>query len=59
LAEEFFKKVQCFCFTTQTFAANEERVMPVRFVVDPKLPERYKTITLSYTFFDRTNIIEN
>lgn len=59
LTEEFFKKTQCFCFTTQTFAANEEKTMPVRFVVDPKLPERYKTITLSYTFFDRTNIVEN
>ncbi|MDD4914075.1 MAG: cytochrome c oxidase assembly protein [Methylococcales bacterium] len=59
LAEEYFKKTQCFCFTTQTFAANEEKTMPVRFVVDPKLPERYKTITLSYTFFDRTNSIEN
>ncbi|MGZ4958928.1 MAG: cytochrome c oxidase assembly protein [Methylomonas sp.] len=59
LAEEFFKKTQCFCFTTQTFEAKEEKTMPVRFVVDPKLPERFKTITLSYTFFDRTNYIEN
>jgi cytochrome c oxidase assembly protein subunit 11 len=59
LAEEFFKKTQCFCFTTQTFEPKEEKTMPVRFVVDPKLPERYKTITLSYTFFDRTNIVEN
>jgi cytochrome c oxidase assembly protein subunit 11 len=59
LAEEFFKKTQCFCFTTQTFEVNEEKTMPVRFVVDPRLPERYKTITLSYTFFDRTNITEN
>ena len=59
LAEEFFKKTQCFCFTTQTFAPHEEKTMPVRFTVNPKLPERYKTITLSYTFFDRTNNIEN
>ncbi|WKJ88835.1 cytochrome c oxidase assembly protein [Methylomonas montana] len=59
LAEEFFKKTQCFCFTTQTFEPKEEKTMPVRFVVNPKLPERYKTITLSYTFFDRTNIVEN
>lgn len=59
LAEEFFKKVQCFCFELQTFEANEEKTMPVRFVVNPALPERYKTITLSYTFFDRTNNTEN
>jgi cytochrome c oxidase assembly protein subunit 11 len=59
LAEEFFKKVQCFCFELQTFAGHEEKMMPVRFVVNPALPERYKTITLSYTFFDRTNNTEN
>jgi len=59
LAEEFFKKTQCFCFTTQTFETAEEKTMPVRFVVDPKLPENYKTITLSYTFFDITNKTEN
>lgn len=59
LAEEFFKKTQCFCFETQTFAPHQEKTMPVRFVVNPKLPERYKTITLSYTFFDKTNITEN
>jgi len=59
LAEEFFKKVQCFCFQQQSFAAHEEKTMPVRFVVKPDLPERYKTITLSYTFFDRTNNTEN
>ncbi len=28
--------------------------MPVRFVVNPELPEKYKTITLAYTFFDNT-----
>lgn len=59
LAETFFKKVQCFCFETQTFSAKEERTMPVRFVVDPKLPEQYKVITLAYTFFDTTNKSEN
>ncbi|MGR8930760.1 MAG: cytochrome c oxidase assembly protein [Gammaproteobacteria bacterium] len=59
LAEEFFKKVQCFCFELQTFEGHEEKVMPVRFVVNPELPARYKTITLSYTFFDRTNNTEN
>ncbi len=59
LAEEFFKKTQCFCFTTQTLETGEEKTMPVRFVVDPKLPESYKTLTLSYTFFDITNKSED
>ena len=53
-AAEFFKKTECFCFTEQKFAAHESKTMPVRFVVDPELPERYKTITLAYTFFNNT-----
>ena len=54
LAADYFKKTQCFCFTEQVFKPHEGRMMPVRFVVDPKLPVQYKTITLAYTFFDNT-----
>ncbi|GAB4255055.1 MAG: cytochrome c oxidase assembly protein [Methylomicrobium sp.] len=53
-AAEYFNKTQCFCFDEQHFAAGEGKTMPVRFVVDPKLPMKYKTITLAYTFFDNT-----
>jgi cytochrome c oxidase assembly protein subunit 11 len=55
-AAEYFKKTECFCFTEQTFKAREGKTMPVRFVVNPELPEQYKTITLAYTFFDNTEI---
>jgi cytochrome c oxidase assembly protein subunit 11 len=58
-AAEFFKKTECFCFTEQKFAAHESKTMPVRFVVDPELPERYKTITLAYTFFNNTEKVVN
>ncbi|MGR9115701.1 MAG: cytochrome c oxidase assembly protein [Gammaproteobacteria bacterium] len=58
-AAEYFKKTECFCFSEQTFEANEGRTMPVRFVVDPELPEKYKTITLAYTFFDNTDTSVN
>ncbi len=54
LAAEYLKKTECFCFTEQTFEPNESKLMPVRFVIDPELPARYKTITLAYTFFDNT-----
>lgn len=54
LAAEYFEKTECFCFTEQKFKAKEGRTMPVRFVVNPKLPKQYKTITLAYTFFDKT-----
>ncbi len=51
-AAEHFMKIECFCFTTQEFLANEERAMPLQFIVDPELPEYVDTITLQYTFFD-------
>jgi cytochrome c oxidase assembly protein subunit 11 len=47
-----FKKLECFCFAKQTFAAQEKRSMPVVFVIDPELPKDINTITLSYTFFE-------
>lgn len=57
--KEYVTKVICFCELEQIFEPNEEKNMTVRLVVDPKLPERYKTITLSYTFFEITENSEN
>jgi cytochrome c oxidase assembly protein subunit 11 len=51
-AANYFNKTECFCFNQQIFAANEEKQMPLTFVVDPGLPEDINTVTLSYTFFD-------
>lgn len=50
-ASQYFNKTECFCFTAQTLVAGETREMPVRFIVDPDLPEDVRTLTLSYTFF--------
>ena len=50
-AAQYFRKLDCFCFTRQTLAAGETRRMPVVFVVDPAVPKDLSTITLSYTFF--------
>ncbi len=51
-AAEHFTKIECFCFTSQEFAASEERAMPLQFIVNPELPDYIDTITLQYTFFD-------
>lgn len=52
LAGKYFQKLDCFCFTQQTLAPGEARVMPVLFVIDPAMPEEVSTVTLSYTFFE-------
>ncbi len=58
-AGRFFNKTECFCFTRQPLAAGETKEMPVRFIVDPALPKRVKTLTLAYTFFDVTDQAAN
>lgn len=50
-ASPYFNKTECFCFTEQVLVGGESRRMPVRFVVDPQLPDGVKTLTLSYTFY--------
>ncbi len=53
-AARYFSKTECFCFTQQTLTTGETRQMPVRFVVNPKLPKNIQTLTLGYTFFRST-----
>lgn len=53
-AAKHFQKTECFCFTKQRFEAGETRELPLRFVIDPRLPRHLTTVTLSYTFFDVT-----
>ena len=58
-AAEYFTKIECFCFTSQEFQANEERRMPLQFIVNPDLPGFVDTITLQYTFFDTARVAAN
>jgi cytochrome c oxidase assembly protein subunit 11 len=51
-ASLYFNKTECFCFTEQVLNAGESRRMPVKFIVDPKLPADIHTLTLSYTFYN-------
>jgi len=49
LAAKYFNKTECFCFTRQALGPGESKDMPLRFVVDPGLPEEIRTVSLSYT----------
>jgi cytochrome c oxidase assembly protein subunit 11 len=58
-AGKYFRKVECFCFNEQDFAAGEARNLGVKFFVDPALPEHIDTITLSYTLFEKKSLASN
>jgi cytochrome c oxidase assembly protein subunit 11 len=51
-AAAYFRKTECFCFRPQAFKKGEQRVMPVRFIVDRALPQYLDRLTLAYTFYE-------
>lgn len=51
-AAEFFHKTECFCFDSQVLEPGETMEMPMRFIVDPNLPDNVQSISLSYALFD-------
>ncbi|MFA5960502.1 MAG: cytochrome c oxidase assembly protein [Tatlockia sp.] len=59
IAAKYLKKTECFCFTQQTLNGHEAMNMPLLFHLDKELPEKVKTITLSYTLFDVTDKVIN
>ena len=55
-ASSYFRKTECFCFTPQHFAQDEQRELLVRFIVDRDLPPGIDRLTLSYAFYDVTRL---
>ena len=55
-AARYFHKTECFCFTPQKFARDEQRDLRVRFIVDRDLPPGIDRLTLSYAFYDVTRV---
>lgn len=58
-AAPHLRKTECFCFRQQPFKPGEEKHMPVRFMLDPAMPAGVDTVTLSYTFFDVTELAQH
>jgi len=57
-AARHVKKTECFCFNQQPFKAREKKIMPVRLMLERDLPADLDTVTLSYTFFDVTELAQ-
>jgi cytochrome c oxidase assembly protein subunit 11 len=58
-AAKYFRKIECFCFTEQAFAAGEGRSLAVKFYVDPDLPAHIDRITLAYTLYENPAVASN
>jgi len=50
-AAKYFKKIECFCFVRQSLKPGEVKQLPLRFFIDPALPQNVKEMSLSYSFF--------
>lgn len=55
-AAEYFHKTECFCFNQQPLDGRTATEMPLQFIIDRELPSDIRTITLSYTLFDVTEM---
>ena len=55
-AAEYFHKTECFCFNHQPLDGQSTAEMPLQFIIDQDLPKDIRTITLSYTIFDVTDM---
>ena len=51
---KYFHKTECFCFEQQYLAAGESIKIPVKFIIDPEIPNDISSLALGYTLFDVT-----
>lgn len=56
---DYFHKTECFCFNQQELGPYEEVNMPLIFVVDTALPDDVPVLTLSYTLFDQSALLDS
>ena len=59
-AAKYFNKIECFCFQNTELKANEKKIMPVSFYIDPEIKnDQYvadlSEVTLSYTFYENSD----
>ena len=55
----YMKKIECFCFEQQELMAGAEMEMGVTFYVDAELPAHINELTLSYTMFLVSDLVDS
>jgi len=55
----YLKKIECFCFEQQELIAGAEMEMGVMFYVDAELPAHINQLTLSYTMFLVSDLVDS
>ncbi len=55
---KYLKKLECFCFNQQVLKAGEAMNLPLRFWLEPEIPDNIHRLTLSYTLFDVTSLVK-
>jgi cytochrome c oxidase assembly protein subunit 11 len=56
LAASYLNKTECFCFKQQPLNGGEQTKMGLVFFISPDIPKNIKTLTLSYTLFNVSEI---
>ena len=51
---KYFKKVECFCFSSQKLGPGQSAHLGLRFYLAPDFPKEVHRLTLAYTIFDVT-----
>jgi len=51
---KFFKKTECFCFSSQKLGPGESAYLTLSFYLHPDIPKDVQRLTLAYTIFDVT-----
>ncbi len=57
-AAQYVHKTECFCFQHQPLAAGESAELWLQFIVDQDIPADIREISLSYSIFDVTDMVQ-
>lgn len=55
----YLNKTECFCFNHQELQPGQQAVLPMKFYVDPQIPDDINYLTVQYTMYDVTSSVQD